>query len=460
MRLSPIFRRLAQSVLFASAACLPAALGACSGEIAYDGADSGTGADGSTTDGSTVDGGVDGGRIVVPPTFTDELCGANGYEPLADLGIAARYDAYALTYAGATPRAAQGTLCASATDRPACDAALAAAMKENSGWGQGDFLPEFFVASNAGGLTTARTEAELRALLAPVRTAHAAALALRPAGYYAVCPGAKSLVGKDRVEVVLQKGHGCGSGDDIVQSRIAVAADGTATVLETVLLEAASPGCAVGRRFEELGVVAACTEDSLGEFLAKIAYLEAAAVHAFARLEAELAHHGAPVRLLNRVRQARRDEVRHAATMTKLAVRHGGVVPSVEEPTRAVPSIEEIAMENRVEGCLRESYGAAVAAFQAARATDPRIAQALARIAVDEAAHAELSWAIDAWATAKLDRRARGRMDVAYAEAREALRSEVALSYRAEVTEGAGMPTAAQAIALLDGMLAVLARAA
>lgn len=110
----------------------------------------------------------------------------------------------------------------------------------------------------------------------------------------------------------------------------------------------------------------------------------------------------------------------------------------MEEPTRAVPSLEEIAMENRVERCLRESYGAAVAAFQAARATDPRIAQALARIAVDEAAHAELSWSIDAWATARLDRRARGRMDVAYAEAREALRSEVALSYRAEGHRGSG----------------------
>ncbi|KAK4045116.1 hypothetical protein OUZ56_032524 [Daphnia magna] len=419
MRLSPIFRRLAQSVLIASAACVPIVLGACSGDVTA------SGTDGGATD--------SGGPLIVPPNFIDELCGANGYEPLVDLGIDARYDAVALTYAGGSPTAERGVLCATATDRPACERALEAART-----------------AGQGGLTVARTEDELRSLVAPVRAAHAAALVLRPSGYFPVCPEAKSFVGPDTVELIVQRGGPCAP---TIRSRVAVARDGSYTVLDSTTIGETQSPCAVGRRFEELGVVAAGAEDGLGEFLAKIAYLEAAAVHAFARLEAELAHHGAPARLLKQVRQARRDEVRHAATMTKLAVRHGGVVPAVEAPTRAVPSLEEIAMENRVEGCLRESYGAAVAAFQAARATDPRIAQALAGIAVDEAAHAELSWAIDAWATAKLDRRAQARMDVAYAEALEALRSEVALSYRAEVTEKAGMPTAVQAIALLDGML-------
>ncbi|KAK4045113.1 hypothetical protein OUZ56_032521 [Daphnia magna] len=132
----------------------------------------------------------------------------------------------------------------------------------------------------------------------------------------------------------------------------------------------------------------------------------------------------------------------------------------VEMPVRPVPALEEIARENRVEGCLRETYGAAVGAFQAARAEDRAIAAAMVAIARDEAAHAELSWAIDAWATGLLDGTALARLDAAYNVALAELRREIAVEPGKTVATRAGIPTAAQASALLEGVLTVLATAA
>lgn len=121
-----------------------------------------------------------------------------------------------------------------------------------------------------------------------------------------------------------------------------------------------------------------------------------------------------------------------------------------------MPALEDIARENRIEGCLRETYGAAVGAFQAARAEDPAIAAAMVSIARDEAAHAELSWAIDAWATGLLDGAAHKRLATAYDAALLELRREIAVEPGETVATRAGIPTAAQASALLEGVLTVL----
>jgi hypothetical protein len=80
-------------------------------------------------------------------------------------------------------------------------------------------------------------------------------------------------------------------------------------------------------------------------------------------------------------RRAARDEVRHARVMKKLARRAGGHVPGVQVQALHVRSLEEMALENVVEGCVRETFGAVVAMIQAERAGDARVRRAMRRIA-------------------------------------------------------------------------------
>jgi len=56
----------------------------------------------------------------------------------------------------------------------------------------------------------------------------------------------------------------------------------------------------------------------------------------------------------------------------------------------------EVALENAVEGCVRETYGAAVGAWQARRAPDDRVRRAFAPVVADEARHADLAWDVHA----------------------------------------------------------------
>ena len=137
----------------------------------------------------------------------------------------------------------------------------------------------------------------------------------------------------------------------------------------------------LGRRTEGIEDCLRSRAPTLGEVFAGRAYLEEVSVHAFARLERELAAHGAPTELLREARRARRDEVRHTAMMTRLARRFGRSVspprPPVATPVR---SLFEIALENAVEGCvrgdLRRSDGArrSAAVDRRGRASRDRIA--------------------------------------------------------------------------------------
>jgi rubrerythrin len=83
-----------------------------------------------------------------------------------------------------------------------------------------------------------------------------------------------------------------------------------------------------------------------------------------------------------------------------------------------------VALENAVEGCVRETFGVAMAAWQAREARDPVIARTMARIAQDEFRHADLGWTVAEWAEAKLDRAARARIHEAMDAAVEKLNSE------------------------------------
>jgi hypothetical protein len=166
--------------------------------------------------------------------------------------------------------------------------------------------------------------------------------------------------------------------------------------------------------------------DLAGAWLAHAAWLEAASVYAFFRLADELALHGAPIALVRIARQSAMDEMRHAAVVASLAARFGARPAAVEVDPPAPRSLEAIAIENAVEGCVRETWGAIVASWQAATARDLEIRAAFARIARDETRHAALAWAVDRWATPRLGQTERARVADARAAAANELSGDIA----------------------------------
>jgi hypothetical protein len=141
-----------------------------------------------------------------------------------------------------------------------------------------------------------------------------------------------------------------------------------------------------------------------------MAQLEAASVDAFHALYADLARLGAPRDLLAAVRAAARDEVRHARMVGSMAERFGACPPPVSVAPAPARSAEELAIENAEEGCVKEAFGAAVAASQAQRARDPQVRKMMRVIARDELGHAALAWRIAEWLDARLDADARHRV--------------------------------------------------
>lgn len=157
-----------------------------------------------------------------------------------------------------------------------------------------------------------------------------------------------------------------------------------------------------GRRPEGAKLSAGASESEAPAALRTMAELEAVSVDAFERLARELVSFGAPNALVARARDAAQDEIRHARMMGVLA-RDAGLPPASEV---AIPStartLFEVALENAVEGCVYETYGAATALFQAQRAAYPHLRGVFASIAPDEMAHAALAWDLDAWFASQL----------------------------------------------------------
>ena len=212
--------------------------------------------------------------------------------------------------------------------------------------------------------------------------------------------------------------------------------------------------CASGRPPRGFAARPAGAPDAAGETLARIAQLEAASVEAFHALRADLATLGAPRGLLGAVRGAARDEVRHARVMKRAAERYGARVPETIVPAARPRSLLQLAIENAEEGCVRETFGAAVAALQAARATDARLRRSMRRIAEDELGHAALAWRIAAWLEGELD--ARGRASVARARRAAVARLRAELAAASPGSAALGLPDSRGASAAFASMSGAL----
>jgi hypothetical protein len=179
-------------------------------------------------------------------------------------------------------------------------------------------------------------------------------------------------------------------------------------------------------------------------------------VHAFVGIAGELERHGAPAALVRAAVDAAKDELRHTWLCGALARRYGAepalpvVAPTPDRPLVA------LAIENAAEGCVRETYGALVATWQARTSIDPVVRAAMARIAADETRHAELSAAIDRWARTRLSADDRADVEAARSAAIEALGVSAVTEPAPELVANAGLPRAADAAALVRGARAAL----
>jgi hypothetical protein len=127
---------------------------------------------------------------------------------------------------------------------------------------------------------------------------------------------------------------------------------------------------------------------------------EHASVLAFAALACQLEHLGAPDDLVSRARHAARQEETHAQMAYDWVAELTGeqAVPEPLALSWAPASLRTLAIDALRDGCFEEGLGAAVAHHLAGVVDDPNLSRILARIASDEAEHAQLSWSIVAFA--------------------------------------------------------------
>ncbi len=355
----------------------------------------------------------------------------------------------------ATEVARSGEPCRAAADKESCEGRL-----KNVGFAAGGFAEPggsrlFVVVSRGETLEVVANRAQLMALMGPVDSKHDASVLLWLEGWRDVCSklqaqGSAFVVPKEEVGLRCppMMGGGVGRASEQIPSvpngydkegdyRLQIDRQGKLKVTFLAAAPSSGPRAACGRRPSGMALDGGCDEraGNVGAYLAECAELEAAAVIAFELLATELATHGAPAALVERCLTAAEDERRHTQLMS-VAARRYGVEPTLPAPlTRPLPSLRELATENMVEGCVRETWGALSAALQARTARDPELAALYESIAPDELAHAELAWDLRDWLATRLE-------DVTFLE-------DIAVSARAELL--AAQADAAPIVAELAG---------
>lgn len=473
MRSTSLSRSLPLSVLLPALATLVA----CGGSVASEGASSSSGgssgaassssggsSSGSTSSsgGSTSSSGGSSGTLPLPQGAVD-ICVGNEYRPMNGIlkGTANDYAELreVVTYQDPPTRTVDkdGIACKTASDPKGCIAALGAASDAGwnmASWGGGPEMKRYVVVTKGSEVKTG-----LDALWDNDFGLHtneqAAFAATRTGQYRIVCDGQPNVVdtGTDSWLVRVQTGFACGPGTKEEEDIVRVTRDGGIAVTQTRVIKEGDPQCAVGRK--PAGLVARAPEtcaDPLGRFFADVAHLEAASVFSFERLARELASLGAPPELVRAALESREDEIRHARSTAALARRFGADPKAPEVAPPGSRSLFAIALENAVEGCVRETYGALVAHWQAANASDAKIRKALAVIAEDETKHAELSLSVATFLDGLLTDAERDAVEAARQDAITTLAAELAVEPSPEVVRVAGLPSSRDALSLLAAL--------
>lgn len=369
---------------------------------------------------------------------------------------------------GFTVISTSGTKCETATNQATCKTGLDA-LNSRSGFYElcGQICVGYQLATSEGDLVTLiDTPQGFRDFLGPIDSPQEVAWRVVTEGYNFECyDGSKYQTGVRAVdggfEAVALQGSTCGPGTSLKQYLLRVGADGTVTKVDEQLLEMGNPNCAVGRRPEGLiDSRRTHARSPLARHFEATASLEAAAVEAFIVMERELLAHGAPSSLSLRARIAAEDERRHTHTMASLARRFGGrpVRPVMER--RPIRSLDAMALENVVEGCVRETFGALLAQRQGLLASDDEVRSTHQTIAAEETTHASLSWDLHGWMNQTLGSRSRRELVRASRRAVETLKHEFCATPQRELADTAGLPSGDEAVAMIDGLDEQLFRAA
>lgn len=198
----------------------------------------------------------------------------------------------------------------------------------------------------------------------------------------------------------------------------------------------------------------------VGAYFAQMAHEESASVHAFHRMKQELSRFGAPDDLVHAAARAEREEMLHTAMMKHHTQAYGGACSPARTKKTDHRSLEAMAIENAVEGCVNETFGALLMTWQAEHAASMNLRDTFAKIAQDEIGHAALSHSVAAWAGSQLDARAQNRVKRARERAvRKLERSQSAYENRVfsdQLAREVGWPTPSQRSELIQKMLTAL----
>jgi len=354
-----------------------------------------------------------------------------------------------------------GTPCATASDATACQAAIDALLVPTPECGTTYECDPFLLVTAGDEVTRVGEGADLDALLGRVDTPSEAALvALLRADQQLACAQTSSqpLRGTEVREIadgyeVRTEWEACSAG--LFSRTVRVSADGVA--IEVASKRIGDSGCAIGRRPEGLRTQPPATAGTkLGAYFASAATLEAASVLAFERLARELTALDAPRELVACAARSALEEIGHARVVTALARRFGAEPGAHGLPPFAPRSALAIALENAVEGCVRETYGALVAHYQAETAADPGVRAVMSVLAEDETRHATLAWEVAHWLEPRLSADEQRAVHAARTAALVALRSELEPPIAPAEMALIGLPEPRLARALLDRLAGAL----
>lgn len=341
-----------------------------------------------------------------------------------------------------------GTACKTATDANACAAALANATSNDALFARGqDARNRYLVVTKGDDVELIATREAMLAWLGSIDHAAKAWLVALAQNYHPLCDG-DWIASVDGAWILRTRLELEDCPIRYAEVTLKVTADGTVSELDRKELE--PTGACAGRRPSGLEPAGpAQGRNAVGAFFAHVAHLEAASVHAFRILRDELTRHEAPAALISAATRAMHDEIRHAAAMSRLARRYGAEMPAVVIEAHAPRSLEEMAVENAREGCVRELYGALEASWQARSAADDEVVRVMRGIARDETRHAELSLTVADWLDTKLDDAARERVRRVRIHAFRELEAELRAPRSTELVAVAGVPSSTDAVTLL-----------
>jgi hypothetical protein len=350
------------------------------------------------------------------------------------------------------PAATAGEACKTAQDKPACLQVLSsAAASATGGFTLGpcaDTCWQFYLVVTQGDdVATLTTRERFVSFLGAIDTPQEATMMVRLQGFDTPCRNGGAKPDGSGFIVQAFSHEGC---DGLTRHLFSVDAAGKVSETSSAVLHEANPNCVVGRRPAGLRKPSRRSEPSAcAHYLVDAARLEAASVCAFRHIARELTQLGAPKRLVRAAQRAAADEVRHARVTARLARRFGA--RRLERPRVAATApreLEALLLDNAVEGCVRETYGAAMGLWQSRQARDPAMREAMQRIAADELRHAALAWEIAAWAEPQLDSSALARLRAARRKAVDELREELQMSPDPSLVEALGVPSAPAALEL------------